>query len=366
MFKFDFDLEDDEETDADNLNVTLLHISDDELAPAIAAGSGPAANHDPFKEITIAELLDALPPKISYSPLSIPLSSGAESLVLPRRDLFDARFQLISEGRDESDTLDLFDAPSDLIPGVYEGGFKTWECSLDLVDYLESNTLPTSFIGKRILEVGCGTAVPSMYLLYKILSFPVGRDYPAETHIHLQDYNPLVLELVTLPNLFITWCLSDASAPFFATTDSEQPDASTPEINITPKLKTAFLLSLQERNISIRFFSGSWETYDVSSINSSRTYDVVLTSETIYRTDSLPSLVSLLRLACIGQDARQSDDDSRDTYSCLVAAKVVYFGVGGGIIDFTNVVEGGQEKGKVETVWERKRGVKRKVLSVVW
>lgn len=28
-------------------------------------------------------------------------------------------------------------APSDIVPGVYEGGLKTWECSLDLVDCLD-------------------------------------------------------------------------------------------------------------------------------------------------------------------------------------------------------------------------------------
>ena len=27
------------------------------------------------------------------------------------------------------------DNPSDLVPGVYEGGLKTWECSVDLVEY---------------------------------------------------------------------------------------------------------------------------------------------------------------------------------------------------------------------------------------
>ena len=33
--------------------------------------------------------------------------------------------------------LEFLNAPSDLIPGIYEGGLKTWECSLDLVDYLD-------------------------------------------------------------------------------------------------------------------------------------------------------------------------------------------------------------------------------------
>lgn len=28
---------------------------------------------------------------------------------------------------------------SDLVSGVYEGGLKIWECSLDLVDYIAQN-----------------------------------------------------------------------------------------------------------------------------------------------------------------------------------------------------------------------------------
>lgn len=100
---------------------------------------------------------------ISYSPLSIPLSSGRD-LTLVRRDLFDARFQLISEAEEDPDeetskrekisesSLKFVDSPSDLVPGVYEGGLKTWECALDLVDYLE-NSGARSPTGKVILEV---------------------------------------------------------------------------------------------------------------------------------------------------------------------------------------------------------------------
>jgi protein-histidine N-methyltransferase len=108
--------------------------------------------------------LDALPTLISYSPLYIPLSSGTGSVTLARRDLFDARFQLISEGTEDgarprengmadlTHALDFLDAPSDLVPGVYEGGLKTWECSLDLVDYLDG-IKGGDVRGRRILEV---------------------------------------------------------------------------------------------------------------------------------------------------------------------------------------------------------------------
>lgn len=162
MFKFDFDLDLDDELDVTNLNLASIHISHNELVPA-------TSNFKPSLEIGISQLvrilldchfpvltpcqLDALPDAISYSPLSIPLSSATDPLILARRDLFDARFQLISDGLDESSKLQFFDAPSDLVPGVYEGGLKTWECCLDLVDYLESNELLKSPMGKRILEV---------------------------------------------------------------------------------------------------------------------------------------------------------------------------------------------------------------------
>jgi protein-histidine N-methyltransferase len=51
--------------------------------------------------------------------------------------------------------LDFLDAPSDLVPGVYEGGLKTWECSLDLVEHLhelQSSSDLGGFAGKRVIE----------------------------------------------------------------------------------------------------------------------------------------------------------------------------------------------------------------------
>lgn len=70
-----------------------------------------------------------LPEKLSYSPVHIPHTPRPVWIV--RRDLFDVRFQIISGDGHCADAL------SDLIPGVYEGGLKTWECSLDLVTELD-------------------------------------------------------------------------------------------------------------------------------------------------------------------------------------------------------------------------------------
>jgi predicted nicotinamide N-methyase len=46
------------------------------------------------------------------------------------------------------------DYNKDIIPGVYEGGFKLWECTLDMLKYIEAQA--NIFEGKRIIEMGCG------------------------------------------------------------------------------------------------------------------------------------------------------------------------------------------------------------------
>jgi protein-histidine N-methyltransferase len=78
-----------------------------------------------------------------------------------KRTLEDVKFQMaeqdmLGEVEDKANTevanmLNL-SGNTDLIKGVYEGGFKTWECSIDMVQYLAS--LPEDQItNKRVLEV---------------------------------------------------------------------------------------------------------------------------------------------------------------------------------------------------------------------
>lgn len=91
--------------------------------------------------------MDTLPPSISYSSIQVP----GIAYPLLRRDLYDARFQLIDEegykvssgdngsvsqnGRGDRDYVD---SNTDLIPGLYEGGLKTWEGGVDLVEVLSN------------------------------------------------------------------------------------------------------------------------------------------------------------------------------------------------------------------------------------
>lgn len=111
--------------------------------------------------------ISALPPVISYTPLRLitPATTSDEStssstqnspIIIPRRDLFDVRFQLLNDDDEDMDEtpkeLEFVAAPSDLVPGVYEGGLKTWECSIDLAAYLAHEVRP-EVLGKRFLEV---------------------------------------------------------------------------------------------------------------------------------------------------------------------------------------------------------------------
>jgi protein-histidine N-methyltransferase len=77
-----------------------------------------------------------LPSKIAWGVVEIESPRG-KRLLLPRRELFDIRMQLMSEEDVLGPSLNpsgLDDA--DIKTNVYEGGFKTWECSYDLAKLL--------------------------------------------------------------------------------------------------------------------------------------------------------------------------------------------------------------------------------------
>lgn len=93
-----------------------------------------AEHHD------VAHMLSRLPSKIVYSLLDIDLGQG-KRIQLPRRELFDVRVQLAAEddelgtGGDDDTGLGKHDVRS----GIYEGGFKSWESSVDLVKVLSQD-----------------------------------------------------------------------------------------------------------------------------------------------------------------------------------------------------------------------------------
>lgn len=53
---------------------------------------------------------------------------------------------------------------SDLVPGVYEGGAKIWECTDDLLDYLVQNFDSSYWSGRNVLDLGCGAGLLGIFV----------------------------------------------------------------------------------------------------------------------------------------------------------------------------------------------------------
>lgn len=111
----------------------------------------------------ISVQLATLPDHLCYSTIQIESPTG-KTINLPRRDLSDIRVQLMAEDEAANDSTlhDLED--SDIRTGVYEGGFKTWECSVDLASILLDRG-PRKDIDElvrcdQIIEVSLSTLLP--------------------------------------------------------------------------------------------------------------------------------------------------------------------------------------------------------------
>merc|ERR1712243_256667 len=77
----------------------------------------------------------------------------------------------------------------DVETDIYEGGFKLWECTLDICQYFLKNYAKT-VVGKRVLELGCGHGLPG------ILALKLGCE-----SVVFQDLNFEVLKLITACNI---------------------------------------------------------------------------------------------------------------------------------------------------------------------
>lgn len=196
---------------------------------------------------------------------------------------------------------------SDLISGVYEGGLKIWECTFDLLAYFTKAKV--KFTGKKVLDLGCGSG------LLGITAFRGGAK-----EIHFQDYNSLVIDEVTLPNVVANSTLED-----------EENDVNEPDVKTWRKSEVA------QELCKCRFFSGEWSEFCKLILSSEKLfvkYDLILTSETIYNPEYYTALHQTF-LQLLSKDGR-----------VLLASKAHYFGVGGGLHLFQKFVE---EKDVFET-----------------
>jgi len=195
---------------------------------------------------------------------------------------------------------------SDLVTGQYEGGMKIWECCLDLVQYLHEEKY--NFAGKRVLELGCGAGLPGMY----------SAKFGAE--VWFNDYNEDVLHEITIPNVLLN------------TSSCVEAD----------------------RNRH-RFFSGDWKSFETNILKQEikteeMKFDTILTSETIYNQDNQEKLVSIFK------------NFLKKNGEVIVSGKTFYFGVGGGMRQFEEVVR--DAKMNCDQVKTFNSGVTREILKV--
>ncbi|XP_075154008.1 histidine protein methyltransferase 1 homolog [Haematobia irritans] len=203
------------------------------------------------------------------------------------------------------------DNHSDLIPGVYEGGAKIWECTDDLLLFLSEHTNATQWEGKHVLDLGCGSGLLGIY------AFKCG------SNVTFQDYNKDVLEKITIPNVVLNTIKVDD--------DSEEE-----------------IYEFDNVVQSTRFYSGDWQKWSELT-KGCQLYDIILTSETIYNAENHEKLLNCL---C---------DKLKDDGKVYVAAKTYYFGVGGGLRQFEHLIEKDQRLIS-KSVWLSTDGVNREII----
>ncbi|OAA79936.1 hypothetical protein LEL_03422 [Akanthomyces lecanii RCEF 1005] len=313
-----------------------------------------------------------MPSKIAYSLLDVTLDD-ASVVRLPRRELWDVRVQLMAEEEENAEHAVGADSSGlgthDVKTGVYEGGFKSWESSVDLVKVLaaQGKVSAAEQLPMRIIELGCGTALPSVSLFQWTIeaNTPTTAATRQSTSFIVADYNPTVLQLVTLPNFILAWALSAREyTPALHNAFSLED-----ELELLPGVIAAFQSYLIASRISLTFLSGAWSSDFVELVYTGIPGDVtdpsasaatlLLGAETIYSPFALQAFTE------VAFSILQREGAKHDTSPAvaLVAAKKLYFGVGGSLDDFVDQARG--RGGDITTLREEADGVRRGVVRCI-
>nr|CDS34085.1 histidine protein methyltransferase 1 [Hymenolepis microstoma] len=180
-----------------------------------------------------------------------------------------------SEIAENTEVIEALSSNIDVISGVVEGGFTVWDGTRHLLNYLVKENM--SFKDKRVLDLGCGAGLMGIHALINGAKF-----------VLFQEFNQCVLKAWTINNVKIQ-----------SSVHSNRTD----------------------------FWSGDWE--DLANIWSlqEKQFDIILTSETIYRSELYPKLLGVFQSA------------SAPGCQIYVAGKLAYCGNSGtfeGFCEFVN------------------------------
>lgn len=297
-------------------------------------------------------------------------------------------------------------ADTDLIPGIYEGGLKVWECSLDLCRHLAEEMVrleqPNQGEGSgaadanddddglstnndvyhalsrtgKTMELGCGHGLPACLVLRELRkrwaenedsnnSAAGGNAGGIDGYsVLFSDYNEFVLRDATVPNVILNMdsdrpCPNDANE--WGKVKGCVACVSGDWMDLSSRLQAGSILS----NTSSAA-GGDGGEHDASTklLPDDGRFDLILAAETTYTPESAKDTAELL-----GRHLRVN------TGVGLVATKRYYFGVGGGADAFRQAAASvvvkaglpGEEVGcelQVETVKSYDTGVGRDLLRV--
>lgn len=238
---------------------------------------------------------------------------------------------------DQNDELSRINETHDVVPGKYEGGLKVWELSIDLAKFIynslnftEKNLQNLGFANSvikdlkeigdffqyflkeeenkelRILELGCGHALPVLTIL-KMIDKLLESD-KLSIHIYLQDFNEQITRDISLENIK----------------------------NLVDKS-----VLLKKLKLEIKFVHGDWQTIYLKKSLPNSYFDLILTSETIYNSANYKHLLNLFQFCLRNNDeliklSENTQKNSRARSMVLLSAKTYYFGCGGNILEFIN------------------------------
>lgn len=205
------------------------------------------------------------------------------------------------------------DEKSDLIPGRYEGGYKLWECSNDLVKYLlddKNMILKKNIKNQNVLELGCGHGFPG------ITALKIGY-----SKVIFSDMNREVIEQTTWPNII-----------------KNSNNNSNYDIK------------------NCKCYSGDWTSLSLILKNENdhpMPFSLILSAETLYTSNHCKKIFDMLN--------KHLDKNGL----ALIATKKYYFGVRGGSMELEQLIKNNDQLTyQIVSIIEDKQSNIREIIQI--